>query len=153
MPSDKRPIQTALNQRHPEAGVHKMSHGTQAYSAPTARERLKHRMRPLPLTQLPLSEHPTSLPQAPQCLIEAQEHCPLRLFPLIYFLFPPSLPRLLWGCFYIQKLGFDSPLNITLVPVLLFIMHSTRLCLLVEWFATVLSCMIISILQLSEIAL
>lgn len=108
MPGDKRPIQTALNQRHPEAGVHKMSHGTQAYSAPTARECLKHRMRPLPLTQLPLSEHPTSLPQAWRCLIEAQEHCPLRLFPLIYFLFPPSLPRLLWGCFYIQKLGFDS---------------------------------------------
>ena len=77
MPSDKRPIQTALNQRHPEAGVHKMSHGTQAYSAPTARERLKHRMRPLPLTQLPLSEHPTSLPQAIANLLfwGAGTHC------------------------------------------------------------------------------
>ena len=125
----------------------------QAYSAPTARERLKHRMRPLPLTQLPLSERPTSLPQAWQCLIEAQEPCQLRRFPLIYFFFPPSLPRLFWDCFHIQKLGFDSPLNITLVPVPSFIMHSTRLCLLVEWSATVISCMIISILQLSEIAL
>ena len=49
-----------------------MNHRMQAYSAPTARERLKHRMRPLPLTQLPLSERPTSLPQAWQCLIEAR---------------------------------------------------------------------------------
>ena len=92
-------------------------------------------------------------PPGVACLIEAQEPRQLRLFLLIYFLFPPSLSRLLWDCFYVQKLGFDSPLNITLVPVPSFIMHSTCLCLLVEWSATVISSMIISILPLSEIAL